>query len=178
MAEVERWMRGCLERTLVQVDKFAAANNVEKGDFVLVFQGKAVIPSDLGSIYSSATVARREGSMMFGGMARNSSPANSTRKVQLDISVDNSIYKLAQCAAAAASITDKFGICAVSDADGNWGLEDQKVEPDCSYPIAVLVESKAAPGTDILCKLLPTKLFNGSHSYNICDTDSALSYAG
>lgn len=178
MAEVERWMRGCLERTLVQVDKFAQADAIEKGDFILVFQGKAINPSKLGSIYSSATVARREGSMMFGGVARNSSPADSTRQVQLDISVDNSIYKLTQCAAAAASITDKFGICAVSDADGNWGLEDQKVEPDCSYPIAVLVESKPATGTDILAKLLPTKLFNGSHSYNICDVDSALSYAG
>ena len=178
MAEVEKWMRGCLERTLVQVDKFNTANDIEKGDFVLIFQGKAVKPSDLGSIYSSATVARREGSMMFGGIARNSSPAASTRQVQLDISVDNSIYKLVQCASAAASITDKFGICAVSDADGNWGLEDQKVEPDCSYPIAVLVESKPAAGTDILCKLLPTKLFNGSHSYNICDVDSALSYDG
>lgn len=178
MSEVERWMRGCLERTLVQIEKYAAANNVEKGDHVLIFQGKAVIPSDLGQIYSSATVARREGSMMFGGIARNSSPANSTRLVQLDISVDNSIYKLTQCVAAAASITDKFGICAVSDADGNWGLEDQKVEPDCSYPIAVLVETKPATGTDILAKLLPTKLFNGSHSYNICDIDSALSFAG
>ena len=178
MSQVEKWMRGCSQRTLVQVDKFATANLVEKGDFVLIFQGKAITPSDLGQIYSSATVARREGSMMFGGIARNTSDAASTRQVQLDISVDSSIYKLVQCTAAAASITDKFGICAVSDADGGWGLEDQKVEPDCSYPIAVLVESKAATGTDVLCKLLPTKLFNGSHSYTICDADSALSYAG
>ena len=178
MAQVERWMRGCSQRTLVQIDKLDSANLVEKGDFVLIFQGKAITPSDLGQIYSSATVARREGSMMFGGIARNTSDANSSRQVQIDISVDSSIYKLVQCTAAAASITDKFGICAVSDADGGWGLEDQKVEPDCSYPIAVLVESKPAAGTDILAKLLPTKLFNGSHSYNICDGDSALSYAG
>jgi len=178
MAETERWMRGCLERTLVQIDKWDSAEDIEKGDFILIYQGHAIKPSDLGQIYSTAPIARREGAMMFGGVARNSSPADSTRKVQLDISVDNSIYKLSQCTAAAASITDKFGICAVSDAAGGWGLEDQKVEPTCSYPIAVLVEEKAAAGTDILCKLLPTKLFNGSHSYTLCNGDSALSYAG
>jgi hypothetical protein len=163
---------------LLQPPDINTANDIEKGDFVLIFQGKALKPSDIGYIYSSATVARREGTMMFAGVARNTSRAAATTKVQVDISVDNSIYKFTQCTAAVASITDKFGICA-EQSGGLWGLLDQKVEPDCSYPIAVLVEEKSiATGTDVLCKLLPTKLFNGSHSYNICDTDSALSYAG
>ena len=117
--------------------------------------------------------------MLFGGVARNSSPSGKTTKVQVDIGLE-AIFKLEQCSAHAASVTDLYGICAVSNAANLWGLEDQKVEPDCSYPIAVLVESKIATGTDILCKLIPQKLFNPVHSYNMCPIggDDALSYAG
>jgi hypothetical protein len=181
MAEVERWMNGPQPRKLVKLD-VASATVIEKGDFVLLFQGNAIPPSLIGYIYSSATVARREGCMLFGGIARNSSPAGSTTQVQIDVSPE-SLYKLTQCSAHAASVADLYGICAVSNADGLWGLEDQKVEQDCSYPIAVLMESKAATGTDAYMSLVPSKLFYPIHSYTICygvndNTFVNQSYAG
>ena len=176
MTETERFMRGPQPRTLVEVPCVTTIG-IEKGDFVLIFRGNAVNPAAIGYIYSSATAARRDVRLFFGGIARNSSPVGSTTKVQIDVSLE-SIFALDQCTAHAASIADLYGICAVSNAAGVWGLEDQKVEPDCSYPIAVLVQEKLASETRILAKLLPGKLFNVHHSYNICGVDGDLSYAG
>lgn len=166
MAQTERWMNGPQPRKLVPL-RVASATVIEKGDFVLIFQGMAIPPSLIGYIYSSALTARREGAMLFGGIARNSSPAGQTAVVQIDVSPE-SLYKLTLCSAAAASVADLYGICAVSNGDGLWALEDQKVEPDCSYPIAVLMEEKAAAGTEIYASLIPTKLFYPQHSYTIC----------
>lgn len=181
MAETERWMNGPQPRKLVPL-RVASATVIEKGDFVLLFQGMAIPPSLIGYIYSSATTARREGAMLFGGIARNSSKDGETALVQIDVSPE-SLYKLTLCTAAAASVADLYGICAVSNAGGLWALEDQKVEPDCSYPIAVLMEEKAATGTDIYASLIPTKLFYPQHSYTICygvndNTFVNQSYAG
>lgn len=176
MAIVERFMRGPQPRTLVEVP-VASATVVEKGDFVLIFQGNAITPTALGNIYSSATVARREARMMFGGVARNSSAAGSTAPVQIDVSLE-SIFRFDQCNAGAASVADLYGICAVSAAGGVWGLADDTIEPDCSYPICVCVQAKGATGTEMLAKLLPGRLFNVHHSYNICMAETAYSYAG
>lgn len=181
MAETERFMSGPVPRTLVELE-CAITVGVEKGDFVLIWQGNAIPPSQIGYIYTSATKARREGAMLFGGVARNSSPVGSTTPVQIDISLE-SVYKFCQCTAAAASVADLYGICAESNASNLWGLSDQAVEPDCSYPIAVLLKAKSATGTDIICKLVPQKLFNPVHSYNICNgvndnTFPNFSYAG
>lgn len=176
MAETERFMRGPQPRTLVEIPCVTTIG-IEKGDFVLIWRGNAINPAALGFIYSGAVVARREVRMIFGGIARNSSPVGKTTKVQIDVSLE-SIFALTQCSAHAASIADLYGICAVSNAAGAWGLEDQKVEPDCSFPIAVLVQEKLATGTRILAKLLPGKLFNVHHSYAICGTEADLSYAG
>lgn len=181
MAQTERWMNGPQPRKLVPL-RVASATVIEKGDFVLIWQGMAIPPSLIGYIYGSATTARREGAMLFGGIARNSSPAGQTNLVQIDVSPE-SLYKLTLCTAAAASVADLYGICAVSNAGGLWALEDQKVEPDCSYPIAVLMEEKAAAGTDIYASLVPSKLFYPVHSYTICygvndNTFVGQSYAG
>lgn len=175
MAETERFMRGPQPRTLVEIPCVTTIG-IEKGDFVLLWRGNAINPAALGFIYSSAPTARREARMIFGGVARNTSPVGSTTKVQIDVSLE-SIFALDQCSAHAASVADLYGICAVSNAAGAWGLEDQKVEPDCSYPIAVNVQEKLALETRILAKLLPGKLFNVHHSYNICENESHLSYA-
>jgi hypothetical protein len=181
MAETERWMNGPQPRKLVKLNVDSDVV-IEKGDFVLLFQGKGINPEQIGYIYSSATVARREGAMLFGGIARNSSPSGSTTQVQIDVSPE-SLYKLTQCSAHAASVADLYGICAESNADGLWGLQDQAVELDCSYPIAVLMDEKAATGTDIYASLIPTKLFYPQHSYTICygvndNTFVNQSYAG
>lgn len=176
MAETERFMRGPQPRTLVEIPCVTTIG-IEKGDFVLIWRGNAVNPAAIGFIYSSAPAARRDVRMVFGGIARNTSRVGSTTKVQIDVSLE-SIFALDQCSAHAASVADLYGICAVSNAAGVWGLEDQKVEPDCSYPIAVLVQEKLASETRILAKLLPGKLFNVSHSYNICENESHLSYDG
>lgn len=181
MAQVERWMNGPSPRKLVPL-RVASATVIEKGDFVLIFEGMAIPPSLIGYLYSSALTARREGAMLFGGIARNSSPAGETNLVQIDVSPE-SLYKLTLCSAAAASVADLYGICAVSNGDGLWALEDQKVEPDCSYPIAVLMEEKAAAGTDIYASLIPSKYFYPQHSYTICygvndNTFVNQSYAG
>jgi hypothetical protein len=181
MSDTERFMRGPEPRTLIQVD-VASATVIEKGDFVLIFKDKAITPSQLGTVYTTVTKARREGAMLFAGIARNASPAGSTNKIQVDIGLE-AIFKLTQRTAAAQSVADLFGICAVSNASNLWGLEDQKVQADCSYPIAVLIESKPATGTDVFCKLVPQKLFNPVHSYTICygvndKTFVNFSYAG
>ena len=174
--QVERLVSGHAPRCLVEIP-VASATVISKGDFVLLYQGNAIPPSLLGSIYSSATVARREGFMMFGGIARNSSRSGDTDPIQIDISADSQ-YHLQQCSAGALSVPDLLGICAVSNASNLWGLEDQKVSADCSYPIAVTLKAKGATGTRIIARLLHTKLFMPQGSYNICDGDSALSYAG
>ena len=181
MAETERFMSGPVPRTLVEID-CSTLVGIEKGDFVLIWRNTAIPPSSLGTVYTTATKARREGCMLFGGIARNSSPVGSTNQVQLDISLE-SVYKLEQCSAHAASVADLYGICAVSNASNLWGLADQTVQMDCSYPIAVLLKSKSATGTDIIAKLVPQKLFNPVHSYTICygvndNTFVNLSYAG
>ncbi len=182
MSDTERFMRCPEPRTLIQVEKHASTVVVEKGDFVLIYKGKAITPSVLGTVYTTATKARREGAMLFGGIARNASASGDMNKIQVDIGLE-AIFKLTQCTAGAASVADLFGICAVSNASNLWGLEDQKVQADCSYPVAVLIEEKAATGTDLFCKLVPQKLFNPVHSYTICygvndKTFVNLSYAG
>jgi hypothetical protein len=175
MANVERIMSEPEPRNVIKVP-VASATVVEKGDFILIYQGNAITPSMLGTIYSSETVARREGRQMFAGIATSASAAGETAPVIVDIGLEG-LWKLTQDAAAAASVADLYGIAATGSGVA-WGLLDQQVEPDCSYPIAVLVDEKQATGTDIYCKALPGKLFNVAHSYNICDGDSALSYAG
>jgi hypothetical protein len=169
-------MRGPQPRTLVEIPVLSA-QVVEKGDFVLIWQGNAITPSGLGSIYAQPTTARRDARMIYAGVARMSSANGQTAPVQVDVSLE-SIFAFEQCSAHAASVADLYGICAVSTAGGLWGLADDTVEPDCSYPIAVLVQQKLALGTRMLCKQLPGKLFNVEHSYNLCPADVDMSFAG
>lgn len=169
-------MNGPEPRTVIEVDKYDNDIVFEKGDFALIYRGKAITPSTLGTIYSSATVARREAAQMFAGVVANASAAGDSNKIRIDIGLE-SYFKLAQNAAGAMSVADFIGIKATGSGVA-WGLEDQQIEGDCSYPIAVIVQSKSSTGTDVLAKLLPQKLFNAVHSYAICDGESALSYAG
>ena len=176
MANTERFMSNPGNQDIIPVP-VASATVIEKGDFVLIWRGNAIQPSDMGSIYSASTVARREGCQFFAGIAQAASASGETAKIGVDIGGDTKL-KLTQASAAALSVADMVGIAATSIAGGLWGLEDQKVEADCSFPIAVVVEEKAATGTDVYCKLLPTRLFNFAHSYPTCMTESNASYAG
>ena len=176
MANKERFMKNLDNQNIISVP-VASATVIEKGDFVLMWRGSAITPSMLGDIYGSATAARREAANLFGGISQDASAAGDTLPVSVDIGLDG-IYALDQCTAGAMSVADLVGFCATSIAGGLWGLGDQTVEADCSYPIAVVVQEKAATGTRILAKMLPNRVFNFVHSYPICDTESNMSYAG
>ena len=176
---VERFRRGLADQQcLIQVP-VASATIIAKGDFVLLFDGKAIQPSDLGDLYNTNLAARQESSRMFLGMAMDESESGEELDIRVDISL-NSIWNLTLCTAAAHSIADLFGICAYSTAANSWALYDQKIEPDCSYPIMQCVKEKAAAGTDILCKMVQNLMNNRQPSWaaDTCHTDSDLSFEG
>lgn len=179
MANTERFRRTPQQSEVLIEVPVASATVIEKGDIVLLWDGKAIQPSDLGSIYDTELAARAEGARMFLGIAWDPSPAGSTHDIRVDICID-SIYEYPQCDAAAASIADLYGICAASTAASEWALSDQAIEPDCSYPIMQCVREKTATGTSLLVKMYQNHFYNRPPSWamDTCHTDSDKSYAG
>lgn len=148
MANTERFLRGL--QTPIEVP-VASATVIEKGDFICLVSGNAV-PAGSVADAGDAAANREAVADAFIGMALTASASGETDPVIVDCS-DNAIYKLTLQTAAAVSVADLIEIYATTAA-----ASDQLVVAGSTSPIAVVVKEKSASGTDVECKLLPSKL--------------------
>lgn len=158
MGNANRYRRG--QRMLIEVP-VASATVIEKGDFVLIYGGAAVLASALtaqGSESASAVDAKSDAMQYFGGIAENASASGSTSAILVDIS-QSAIYEFVQGTAADISVGDLVEILANSTASASYTLADDSVAAGSDNPFAVCVKDHdSAEGTGIRCRLLPQKL--------------------
>jgi hypothetical protein len=175
----ERFRRSLHDQCLIEAP-VASATIIAKGDLVLLWAGKVIQPDDLGSIFNSEAAAIQEGARLFFGVAEDESEAGETLDVRVDVSTD-SIWEYTQCTAAVASIGDLFGFCAVSTAANAWRLYNQRITPDCSYPIMQCVREKTVTSDgEMLCKMVQNRFNNRGPSWaaDTCRIEGDASYAG
>lgn len=160
MANENRYRHG--RQLLVQVP-VDSATIIEKGDFVLVYGGKATTPTQLlasGSEKTTRQLAKNACAAAFLGIAENASGSGDTDDILVDVSLE-SIYELKQAAAAACSFGDQVTFQANSTASASYNCADDSISvaANCDNPIGVVVrQHTAAQGAGTLTKLVPQKV--------------------
>lgn len=156
MGNENRFKRG--NKLLVEVP-IESSTVVEKGDLVMLVNGKATTPSQYycqGNELEQASYIVDKVADYFIGVADTPSANGDDKDLLVDISME-SIYELKLPAAAALSFGDYLGIYASSTASASYTASDYEVEADNTDPIAICMKERTASNEDlsVLVKFMP-----------------------